>query len=190
MPTIIATWGGTGSNAYSTLSEVETYVAGQILDATAWTSATTEVKQKAILRATRDIDVSRLYVGRRRYANQSLEFPRAFFFEDEFARLADPTAPDEDDIFRIMQERVKNACAEQAVFLVKNIDSENADAIRQARGITSFSESIGPLSESVSYGGGGKFFSKLSPETYQYLRYYQAPQRMVRGSAFDGSGFR
>jgi hypothetical protein len=191
MPTIVSTWGAFDANAYIDITFASDYIDKYILgDSSAWTSASTVNQSRAILRATRDLDNAFPYRGRKLNPDQALEWPRVFEIHDwPFSSLS-VNQPSMSDLEREAQNRVMNAVAEQVFYLLKNVGTELTHLERQAQGIQSFSESIGPLSESVSYfGNGGGSFSRLTPDSYAYMKHYRALPRIVRGSAYDG-GYR
>ena len=187
--TLVTTWGGSSSNAYADEAFVTQYVEDYILNDTKYTEASTGTRAKAILRATRDIDNSHLWLGERRDTTQALQFPREIEFRDSFF---DDTIPvnfnTESEFIRIMEERVKNACAEQTVYLLKNQTSDTEHMDRQRQGIASFSESVGPLSESISYAGGGANNSpmrRLSADAQMFIKHYVGSTNIVRGGSFE-----
>jgi hypothetical protein len=185
--TLVTTWGGETSNSYNDLSSVSVYIEENFIDDEVWIDLTEEQRRKIILRSTRDIDNTLLYSGRRREAKQRLQFPRVFDIEIFPFIHTDPSVQDDDIIERDMKRRVQDALAEQCYFIAKAFSQGIGDEHRerQALGITSISESIGPISESVSYAGGGGSSMKLSPNAYDLIKHYVASPRLVRGGAFE-----
>tara|TARA_Y100000361_G_scaffold123666_1_gene116375 strand:+ start:466 stop:1026 length:561 start_codon:yes stop_codon:yes gene_type:complete len=75
--TIDATAGGANANSYLTLSDAQTIVDGMVEDAdvTAWASATTDQKNRALYTATQRLDRER-FIGARATDTQGLQWPR------------------------------------------------------------------------------------------------------------------
>jgi hypothetical protein len=75
--TIDATAGGANANSYLTLSDAQDIVDGMVEDAdvTAWASATTDQKNRALYTATQRLDRER-FLGARATDTQALQWPR------------------------------------------------------------------------------------------------------------------
>ena len=75
--TIDATAGGASANSYLTLSDAQDIVDGMVEDAdvTAWASATTDQKNRALYTATQRLDRER-FLGARATDTQALQWPR------------------------------------------------------------------------------------------------------------------
>jgi hypothetical protein len=75
--TIDATAGGANANSYLTLSDAQDIVDGMVEDAdvTAWASATTDQKNRALYTATQRLDRER-FIGARTNDTQALQWPR------------------------------------------------------------------------------------------------------------------
>ena len=75
--TIDATAGGANANSYLTLSDAQDIVDGMVEDAdvTAWASATTDQKNRALYTATQRLDRER-FIGARATDTQALQWPR------------------------------------------------------------------------------------------------------------------
>jgi hypothetical protein len=75
--TIDATAGGASANSYLTLSDAQDIVDGMVEDAdvTAWASATTDQKNRALYTATQRLDRER-FIGARATNTQALQWPR------------------------------------------------------------------------------------------------------------------
>jgi hypothetical protein len=75
--TIDATAGGASANSYLTLSDAQDIVDGMVEDAdvTAWASATTDQKNRALYTATQRLDRER-FIGARATDTQALQWPR------------------------------------------------------------------------------------------------------------------
>jgi len=74
MPTLVATVGSASANAYATTTDADTYF-DERLNASAWTAATTDDKERALIMATRRLDQER-FVGEKSATAQALEWPR------------------------------------------------------------------------------------------------------------------
>lgn len=81
VPAIVVTPGASNANSYITVAEGDTYASGDI-DGSAWTGASADDKVKALISATRQIDVIG-YVGERTSATQALAWPRTGFTTTE-----------------------------------------------------------------------------------------------------------
>ena len=75
--TIDATAGGANANSYLTLADAQAIVDGMVEDAdvTAWASATTDQKNRALYTATQRLDRER-FIGARATNTQALQWPR------------------------------------------------------------------------------------------------------------------
>ena len=75
--TIDATAGGANANSYLTLADAQAIVDGMVEDAdvTAWASATTDQKNRALYTAAQRLDRER-FIGARATDTQSLQWPR------------------------------------------------------------------------------------------------------------------
>ena len=75
--TIDATAGGANANSYLTLADAQTIIDGMVEDAdvTAWASATTDQKNRALYTATQRLDRER-FIGARATDTQALQWPR------------------------------------------------------------------------------------------------------------------
>jgi hypothetical protein len=74
---IVATVGSASANSYLTLADAQTIIDGLVEDAdvTAWASATTDQKNRALYTATQRLDRER-YLGARATDTQALQWPR------------------------------------------------------------------------------------------------------------------
>ena len=74
---LVATVGGNTSNTYLTLADAQLIVDGMVQDAdvTAWGSATTDAKNRALYTAAQRLDRER-YLGARATDTQSMQWPR------------------------------------------------------------------------------------------------------------------
>jgi hypothetical protein len=75
--TIVATPGAADANSYLTLAEAQAIIDGFVQDAdvTAWASATTDQKNRALFSATQRLDRER-FLGARATDTQALQWPR------------------------------------------------------------------------------------------------------------------
>ncbi len=100
---------------------------GSAIRQTSWTPASTSDKEKALKRATREIDAY-LRSGWTPYvATQALLFPRAIDYSGTPATPLIPTS-------------VKRACYEQATFVLRNASVLDNAQTRKARDVQSASE--------------------------------------------------
>lgn len=79
--TINATAGAADANSYITIAEAQTY-ADSDLDATQWDNATADQRIRALITATRNLDLVG-YVGTRTTTTQALAWPRKDFTTTE-----------------------------------------------------------------------------------------------------------
>lgn len=185
MATIVTSWGGLADTSYVTLDEANDYIGsntivGYRIDTAIWTNASTLVKSRAILAATRDVDNAANYIGERQFYDQTLEFPRVPAGETQWPWINRAlTSANTYNIYLTEQKRrVKQACVEQAYALIRDGDVDE-HVTRQLRGISSYSESTGPVSESYSY---GKTVLSLCPEAMKLIKpYREAGMRLERG---------
>jgi hypothetical protein len=90
-----------GVDAYASIAEVSAYLVARGID-TAWTAATTTMKNAAIIEATSFLDASFSWVGSLEDPGQTLGWPRTDAYDADGRLLEDiPT-------------QIKNACAELA----------------------------------------------------------------------------
>jgi len=92
MPTLVATAGSATANAYATTSDGDTYF-DERLNVDAWTSATTDNKERALIMASRRLDAER-FQGEKAATGQALEWPRVWAFDkdgEEYSSSAIPT---------------------------------------------------------------------------------------------------
>jgi phage gp36-like protein len=126
--TLDATIAGATANSYLTVAAADSY-AGDDLgpEAAAWLAAVTADKEKALKRATREID-GYLRSGWVRYsAAQALLFPRAIDYSGTPAAAYLPS-------------NVKLACYEQATYVLRNAKVLDNARTRRARDVQSASE--------------------------------------------------
>lgn len=104
--TIVETVGGASSNAFVTLVELTSYMDGR-LNASAFDSATTDTKNRAIVEATRELS-SRQWKGTRASDTQALAWPRQWVENPDAATATSYYDTDE------IPQRVKDATMELA----------------------------------------------------------------------------
>lgn len=172
--TLDATPAGAAANAYLTVAAADV-LAGEDLgpERDAWRRADVETKERAILRATREVDAY-VATGWDPYAaDQALRFPRGTVDVDA---ALDPIIP----------RKVVLATYQQALYLVKNSDALSAMNAHRSR--------AGDVDPDASYGtdpANGP--SIISPMAMHYLAGYRTAPRPAKGggvrSARVGSGF-
>lgn len=171
--TLDSTWGGPSANSYISLGDAEPFVRWNVIDATAWTTATTDRKIAALAEATRDID-SRQYGGGPLDPEQALEFPRSIGGTAEQTR---------------MLSDVHAACCLQAVHLLtRNTMTGHTDM--GAAGVMSYEKRLGPVTEKFRYrqgkGGGahkqpGGRYQRLCQDAADALSDWTVSRRTIRG---------
>lgn len=178
--TLDSSWGGGTSNSYLGLTDANSVVATYlpVHARTKWTDATTPDRIAALLQATRQID-SLAWTGDRVFYTQNLEFPRTDREGERFPWATKFSIVSTWNIYMQRQrERVLMACALQAVSVLREGDpGQDEHRQRRAAGITNFSESIGRVSQSVSY---GRPSLVLDPEVLNLLREYRGAPRVYR----------
>lgn len=176
--TLIASYGGNGSNSYIDVSQANSFIRTTVLANEEWFELSQRQKEAVLIQATRDID-SRQYVGHRRFFDQFLEFPRQLRSMFPFNRTSTETVT-QDEVQRRMLRDVSEACALQAVFLARN-GGHNEHAERLSQGIRSVSEGVGPIREFVQYAQratGGS--ARLSHEAVTRLAEWTTTRRIER----------
>ena len=173
--TIIDSFGADGSNSYSNITEVTSYMSTK-LEADAWHNLTDPQKGAAVVMATRDID-SRSWRGEKFFYNQTLRFPRTLatsLVESGRTIIATPTLFDLE--YQRQNQAVRDACAEQALWLAR-IKGRDYVAEAMVVGISSKSETVEGWTESQSY----RFpHLGLCKEAIGILREWKAPPKLVR----------
>lgn len=180
--TIIDSWGGLGSNSYSNYTNATSVITTQVVGSvSAWTSATTAQAEAALIQATRQIDALQ-YIGYRYNSEQTLEFPRAL--NRDFPWGYTQTTTILGDTFQVrMRYQVECAVALQALYLLKN-GGTPAAIQRQQQGVQSWSEQLGPMSQSANYGSATGAVRNpertLSPEVLTMLADYRTSRQIYR----------
>lgn len=191
MPTLNSTWGDQFANSYVSLTQADSICVTSLIDPSAWTDATVPMRTAALLQSTRDVDASQ-YLGFRLYDVQALEFPR----QDESAWPWNRTYMTHISTFSSAEEermytKVTQATALQAAYLLRQGGGtgRNRDIERQAAGITGWSESLGPMAQSVQYGsgsgtGGASFArsaeARMDPTAWALLADFRGMRRLDR----------
>lgn len=179
--TIVSSWGGKYDTSYLTIEEADA-IAETKFDRAVWDDLDDTQKYAAVISATRSIDASYPWIGSKYFWNQNLEFPRS---TEQDVRAAEPDSTFYDMLttsqYQLeMKRNLKLACFEYAFWIARN-GGFDSHAEMQARGITSYSENYGSVSENYSYKGGGGVVSKLCPEAIQLLRKYITKPKLARG---------
>ena len=105
--TIIATAGAADANSYITLAEAQAYADGDI-DAVEWDAATTDQRTRALITATRNLDLVG-FAGEKASPTQALAWPRKNVTTSEGAVASDE-----------IPKSIKDATWELAKFLIKD----------------------------------------------------------------------
>lgn len=164
-----ATVAGAAANSYLTLAGANT-LAGEALgrEAAAWNAASDADKEKALIRATSDVDAYIGGVSARSATGQALLFPRA---------------TDTSSGTPYILGRVQRATFHQAAFLLANVDAiADADA-RRASGLLSRSDMDGGWTASL------REPATLSSIAESYLRPLRLGRTAVLGSIRLASGY-
>jgi len=177
-------WGGQYADMYVSVTNATSLLSTTVIDYGAWTSSTTVTQAAALVQATRDIDALQ-YIGVRRYGGtQRLEFPRMLESAFPWNYTTNIGTVIQDDEQVRMQYKVEQACAIQALKLLRE-GGRNVHQERQASGISNWSESLGPMYQSVTYGRGSPSskagsVGKLAPEALALLSDYRTSKRIYR----------
>lgn len=200
MPTLDSSYGSPTANCYVSFTDADSIAMSSSLDYITWTDVTTVVREIGLIRATRDIDSMR-WAGGRYFFNQKLAFPRAtrgaglwdryaygeegygwnygdFPWQYYGVNMSQITVNTFNVEYQLQKEAVARANVYQAVHLLRYQKGRNRHRERQSMGIIGYSESIGKLSESYSY---GQTNLSLVPEAYDELRGYLGSPTIVRG---------
>ncbi|MEA2676399.1 MAG: putative DnaT-like ssDNA binding protein [Chloroflexota bacterium] len=136
--TLDTTVAGASAKSYLSVADADALAADDLgPEAESWLAAVTDAKEKALKRATREIDAY-LRSGWTPYvATQALLFPRAVDY------AGTPAAP-------VIPTSVKRACYEQATFVLRNASVLDNAQTRKARDVQSASEPNISFSEKTS----------------------------------------
>lgn len=174
--TLIASWGGSGDNCYTTLTLANSFIPVSVIDYSKWAAATTAQKNAALLAATLDID-SRQYIGGPYFSAQSLLFPRCISPGVDIGYTWVSSLGDELQVK--MRNDVEKATALQALYLL-NSPSRSRWLEARSMGVKNIFERTGPLADSVEFFSGGAAVS-IGPDALRLLRSWMESRRIVRG---------
>jgi hypothetical protein len=167
---LVATVGGSTSNTYQTLADAQDIIDGLVLDAdvTAWATATTDAKNRALYTAAQRLDRER-YLGARSTDTQSMQWPRTGVRKpDTYINTYAVGFP-----FRISTDyytdteiptQIKQAQAVLAVFLNNNTDSLGLSGLEDYNSV-----SIGPISVTLNTSSPQSGADKVPPMMERYL---------------------
>lgn len=150
---IDTTIGGASADSYLSVAEADAYAAADLgRNATAWAEAQTDTKERALKRATRDLSRIAGYTGARWSFDQALVFPRSIDL--------DPVTG-----LPVLPVPLKNATAEQAMYVIRNANVIDDAASRRARGLSNFTEPDvgGQLADDPDFGA-------ISPRAIELLQ--------------------
>lgn len=149
-----ATVAGSAANSYITVGEADELAADDLgPQADGWIAAAAALKEKALKRATREIDAFLPSAGAARYATtQALLFPLKAYVEGVLQSPALPSV-------------VKRATYEQATYVLANAKFLDEAAARRAHGLFSYQNPDG-TGGSVSV---DPAFGRLSPDVEALL---------------------
>ena len=167
---IVATPGAADANSYLTLAEAQAIIDGMVQDAdvTAWATATTDNKNRALYTATQRLDRER-FLGARATDTQSLQWPRTGVRKpDTYINTYAVGFP-----FRIttdyfddteIPDQIKRAQVSLAVFLHNNTDALGLSGLEDYKNVK-----IGSLDVTPSVGFGAVGADKVPPLMERYL---------------------
>jgi hypothetical protein len=167
---IVATVGSASANSYLTLADAQTIIDGLVEDAdvTAWASATTDQKNRALYPATQRLDRER-YLGARATDTQALQWPRTgvrkpdtyintytvgFPFRISTDYFTDTEIPDQ----------IKRAQVVLAVYLNNNPDGIGLSGLEDYKNVK-----IGSIDVTPNLGYGAVGADKVPPIMERYL---------------------
>ena len=168
--TIDATVGGANANSYLTLADAQAIVDGFVQDAdvTAWATATTDQKNRALFTATQRLDRER-YLGARATDTQALQWPRTGVRKpDTYINTYTVGFP-----FRITTDyftdteiptQVKYAQVVLAVYLHNNPDGIGLSGLEDYKNVK-----IGSIDVTPNLGYGAVGADKVPPIMERYL---------------------
>ena len=168
--TIVATAGGASSNSYLTLADAQLIVDGFVQDAdiTAWATATTDQKNRALFTATQRLDRER-FIGARSTDTQALQWPRTGVRKpDTYINTYAVGFP-----FRISTDyftdteiptQIQYAQTVLAVFLHNNTDALGLSGLEDYKNVK-----IGSLDVTPNVGYGAVGADKVPPLMERYL---------------------
>lgn len=167
---LVATIGAANANTYLTLADAQAIVDGLVLDAdvTAWGTATTDAKNRALYTAAQRLDRER-FLGARSTDTQSMQWPRTGVRKpDTYINTYATGFP-----FRITTDyftdseippQIKQAQVVLAVYLNNNTDGLGLSGLEDYNSV-----SIGPISVSVNSSSPQAGADKVPPMMERYL---------------------
>ena len=167
---IVATPGAANANSYLTLAEAQAIIDGMVLDAdvTAWGTATTDNKNRALYSAAQRLDRER-FLGARATDTQSMQWPRTGVRKlDTYINTYAVGFP-----FRITTDyftdteiptQIQYAQAVLAVFLHNNTDALGLSGLEDYKNVK-----IGSLHVTPNVGYGAVGADKVPPLMERYL---------------------
>lgn len=145
MPTLIVETGAglATANSYATAAEATAYF-DALSTPTAWSSATTDNKEKALRMATQWLDTTygQAWIGARESSTQALDWPRTYAYDAAGELLAD-----------VVPSRLKAATAELAVKYLQDPTAFQPDVAAGEAGVLEESVSVGPISTTTRFAG-------------------------------------
>lgn len=165
-----ATVAGASADSYITVAEADAFAAvrlGRFAERWRDAATTTDQKEDALKQATSDIDAF-VRIGAAYLTVQALAFPRLI---------------DVDDLdVAFIPKRVKEACYEQAAYVLATAELQDDYAERRARGLFTFTEN--DVSGSLA---GNADFGRLAPRAEQLLQSVFVTRSAAAGSSRVGS---
>lgn len=167
---IVATVGSASANSYLTLADAQAIIDGAVEDAdvTAWASATTDQKNRALYSATQRLDRER-FLGARATDTQALQWPRTGVRKpDTYINTYTVGFP-----FRIttdyytdteIPDQVKRAQVSLAVYLNNNPDGIGLSGLEDYKNVK-----IGSIDVTPNLGYGAVGADKVPPIMERYL---------------------
>lgn len=172
-----------GTNSYISVSDADDYFETRLY-AGAWATASDDDKARALIMSTKHIDRLILKGRKKQFSLQTLQFPRCYpgdliSLVEYVGNLPEPMADGwvcDIDIPQV----VKDACSEQALFLLGLTDYERHRNKQHVLGIVG--GSVGSANE---YAGqmqveGNRKATVLCPEVRELLRPYLAGSVMIK----------
>jgi len=166
---IDATVGGVNANSYLSLADAQSMIDGMVLsaDVTAWGTATTDEKNRALVSAAQRLDRER-FLGARSNDDQAMQWPRTGVrkpdtYTTTYAvgfpfRITTDYFPAED-----IPDQVKRAQVELAVYLNNNTDGISLSGLEDYKSV-----SIGSISVTTNTTG-AVGADKIPPMVERYL---------------------
>ena len=168
--TIVATANGANSNSYLTLADAQLIVDGFVQDAdiTAWATATTDQKNRALFTATQRLDRER-FLGARSTDTQALQWPRTGVRKpDTYINTYATGFPFRisTDYFKDVEipQQIQYAQVVLAVYLHNNPDGIGLSGLEDFKNVQ-----IGSLNVTPNLGYGAVGADKIPPIVERYL---------------------